>query len=432
MRVALTSDPLQGRAVPPEWGPACASDQWLFHHFFSYTMADMDSFSRVETFWTRRLPQLAVEVPSVRHSVMALAASHLLFLSTNTDPSTPADTESTERLLLAHYNQAITQLTPLFQNPTGLDISHVLVCCLLFVSLESLRGSNSEALRHLESGVHLIAAHAGASEGQVRDLMQELATVFCFVGTDATIFMDKSMLPDITAHILPPAFISDASQPFATLAEAEDALAQLEISISLIDYPGDEDCSGGSQKSSSESESWDPAWERLRQSYREWESRFDRAEAALKASISSARDQERYLRLELERLLWGLTFEPEDESQYVAAYFPKVPDQIDRMLAAGAVSHARYTFRADIVPSVIMAYTCCSDTAVRERLIAQLRSRPRRELVWDSRSVADFLEKDLEDRRAGMKYPPWPEVGPSTKQGALLTLRPRESAGLNF
>jgi hypothetical protein len=54
-----------------------------------------------------------------------------------------------------------------------------------------------------------------------------------------------------------------------------------------------------------------------------------------------------------------------------------------------------------------------------------LRSQRRREIVWDSGDLSDFLEKDMWQRAIGLQTERWPDIGPSKDEGALLVLRPK-------
>jgi len=121
-------------------------------------------------------------------------------------------------------------------------------------------------------------------------------------------------------------------------------------------------------------------------------------------------------------------------------------DQVD--LLWYSPTRPKYGLKVDLLTAIYQLYVYCEDEDVRRRIIGMLRARRRREIIWDSAALADFLEKDMARKREWdlaaaaaaavaseaaevqaaenvRKYSRWPDIGPSPKEHALVVFRPK-------
>ncbi|KAJ5273586.1 hypothetical protein N7478_008711 [Penicillium angulare] len=108
-------------------------------------------------FWETLVLQASAQEPAVRHAVVALSAAHRFDL--NYEPWTIPATYSydAEQYTLQQYNKAIHHL----RTTTGVSQKHslrvALITCMLFVTLEYLRGQYQMGSAHLRYGIQLLS-----------------------------------------------------------------------------------------------------------------------------------------------------------------------------------------------------------------------------------------------------------------------------------
>ncbi|CAM1508911.1 Fc.00g026500.m01.CDS01 [Cosmosporella sp. VM-42] len=348
---------------------------------------------------------------------MALGASHWLYLSQGV--ATLEHAASLEGFLIQNYNRAISSVAPLMSSTSLADIRLVLVCCLLFILLENLRGAQSEAIRHLAAGARVIAS-LDLQGTEPDNLIRELATIFCRIGADVTLFTEHTLLPDLSGWAEPLQGNGDISQPFPSLSVAESTLEELNILFSQYW----EECNGAN---GDECRPWElPGWKQLMTRFDDWSIRYHLTPKALLLESSSPQERYRAHLLELERRLWYVTFHDEmgeDSKRGPSRHlYYEILDQVELLQNLSTAAHPIFSLKADIVAAIILAYTFCPDADVRQRAVTLLRTQRRREIVWDSRDVAEFLEEDFKNRLTDADAPEWPEIGPSLEHGALLVL----------
>ncbi|KAL7908486.1 C6 zinc finger domain protein [Trichoderma velutinum] len=111
----------------------------------------------VTSFWTRLAPQLSHEYEAVRHAVVAVGAAYHLYKVTDIASVPQATKEKIEIFILQQYNKSISVLRQdISQQRYIHDTAIVLICCLAYIYLESLRLNHTAAIRHLKNGIHII------------------------------------------------------------------------------------------------------------------------------------------------------------------------------------------------------------------------------------------------------------------------------------
>jgi len=109
-------------------------------------------------FWTWQLPHVGNVEPIIRHAIIAVASVHeqMEVISDTSAAWDPSQLEYRRRFALYHYNKAISELTKLaFSGHDSTKIT--LVCCLLFICLEFIRGNFSTAEMHINSGLQILS-----------------------------------------------------------------------------------------------------------------------------------------------------------------------------------------------------------------------------------------------------------------------------------
>lgn len=111
----------------------------------------------ITSFWARLAPQLSHEHEAVRHAIVAVGAAYHLYKVTDTTSVSRSTNERLVAFLLQQYNKSISILQQdIRQQRYVQDPTIVLICCLAYIYLESLRFNHSAAIRHLKNGIRII------------------------------------------------------------------------------------------------------------------------------------------------------------------------------------------------------------------------------------------------------------------------------------
>lgn len=118
----------------------------------------------VSPFWTRLVPQLAHRFEPVKHALMALGATHHMYklgtVQSDQYHIASHEIEQLELFAMRQYNKAIATLNQAIER--GEDepesIALVLICCMLFISLELLSRDHQKAVLHLKCGIQIITS----------------------------------------------------------------------------------------------------------------------------------------------------------------------------------------------------------------------------------------------------------------------------------
>lgn len=107
-------------------------------------------------FWRRLNPSAGCQDEAIKHAVVALAVAYQQFHYPS-EPIIhgfrPADLEV---FTIQQYNRSIERLQSHAGSSTPESIRVTLVCCLVFISLETLRGNDSVAVTHLTNGLRIL------------------------------------------------------------------------------------------------------------------------------------------------------------------------------------------------------------------------------------------------------------------------------------
>ncbi|KAK3991291.1 transcriptional regulatory protein moc3 [Cladorrhinum sp. PSN332] len=107
-------------------------------------------------FWNRVAPSSSYQDDAVKHAVVALGAAYMLFQYPDQPVLDGYTRENLDVFTVEQYNKSIEKLQRHVRNSSIESIRVTLVCCLAFISLETLRGDHSMALTHLTNGLRII------------------------------------------------------------------------------------------------------------------------------------------------------------------------------------------------------------------------------------------------------------------------------------
>jgi hypothetical protein len=142
------------------------------------------------------------------------------------------------------------------------------------------------------------------------------------------------------------------------------------------------------------------------------------------------RNQKRVVNLKIQYKLWELLLNEENlvvdcnnqhSAQLDAAECSLLLDDLDCLWSKS--KQPLYGLKTDLTTALFQLYVFCTDETVRRRIIRMLRSRERREILWDSLELADFLETDMARRASGFQMARWPDIGPSPHNTALIVFK---------
>ena len=402
--------------------PGYPLEAYYYTHFFTNTIHDMEiSESLNKNFWQKAFQGPSQNVSCVRHAVMALGAVHWQF--TTCHHNRPSNLEA---FTLSHYNDAISGLIHErgSADESATDLVTILTCCVLFAILESLRGNFSEAIRHIRSGTQLIATHKPSTYLPNHDI-EELAAIFHAIGSQVGLFSPNRIFADITPFMVPKKKYNKPAGKLRDLVEAEDVMNTFDDVLTHISWDleqeQDQDCNN------SECEK---QWAILRQRLKVWDIQFRAMVKNLVGTGEYARNLERIVILKIQYKLWELLLAEESPAvdcdnqstgQLDAVECSILLDDLDRLWSKS--KQPLYGLKTDLITALFQLYVFCADVAVRRRIISMLRSRRRREILWDSLKLADFLERDMARRAAGYQTEIWPDIGPSPDESALIVFR---------
>jgi hypothetical protein len=161
-------------------------------------------------FWTQVLPQLSHSEPAIRHALLAVSSLHAQLDDSGQGKQVVVGKEFS----LKQYNRAIAALQDrlrLASRDGGEATDTVLVCCLLFIVLECLRGNREVTLTHLQNGLSILAQHAASRPSQrllqsstttpsnPSDIHATLAPIFSRLDTQLTLFGKPVSDEELTA-----------------------------------------------------------------------------------------------------------------------------------------------------------------------------------------------------------------------------------------
>lgn len=412
--------------------PGDPMEAYYYTHFFTNTIHDLEiSESLNRIFWQKKFQSPSQNVLCIRHAVVALGAVHWQF--TMGDHRRPSDIDS---FTLRHYNEAISDLLHDRDSTTesASNLVTILTCCILFALLESLRGNFSEAIRHIKSGTELIANYKPSIYLPSHDF-EDLAAMFHAISGQVGLFSEDRIFADVRHFLVPK---KKHRGRLRDLVEAEDVMNSFDDDIGHITWDLDHDWEDDNSECIKQ-------WETLRQRLKTWDHQFLTIVKKLMDSGEYSENVERIANLKIQHKLWELLLDGPDSSvEFECSKSPtegsvesecrEPPTAIldaaecdllldDLECLWSKSNRPLYGLKTDLTTALFQFYVFCIDDSVRRRIICMLRSRRRREILWDSLELADFLERDMARRACGIQKDRWPDIGPSPDDSALIVFK---------
>ncbi|KAH8202314.1 hypothetical protein TruAng_003486 [Truncatella angustata] len=396
------------------------------------------------SFWSQYLPLYGLQVEGIRHALIALGAAHKDFLLRGRKIAGVAQRDN-ERFIILHYNLAIRHIQPLMSQPTTTNIQATLICCLLFICFENLRGQYTEAIQHLRAGARLLASLKGSNSSiflpsvsesdptvsraqyetathvSSQDNMDALTTLFSCLGIDVSIFLEDEVVPlEKLSQVSTSDFAVETAttnSSFTCLSAARKELHRIEIAHDiffeqLCHADGHKPLPAVAGQENSELDRTPPEFsEKDKNTYRgiyrmfwKWSRRFDTFMDHYQFETASPKETGDALRVRLQQKTWCAILDETPWLDMMEASFERgslesmVDDAELIIQSMGSLSRPFFTCDADIIPCLALVGCFTDDRDLLHRVITALRRLNRREGVWDSQDLAEIFEAAITAR----------------------------------
>lgn len=169
--------------------------------FFHQVVAPALSGPLDSSFWTNKVVRVVYSEPAVKHAVLSISSLYEKFSVQQMELESEPVHDGND-FAIQHYNKAIKHIIL----PREASLDTVLLVCILFVCIESLRGNTQTAITHVSHGISLLNSSQAKSE---------LVSVFCHLGVFPHFFGggDVSTIPVIdTKYLAYEGYFTDLSQ----------------------------------------------------------------------------------------------------------------------------------------------------------------------------------------------------------------------------
>ena len=147
-------------------------EQRSFSFFCNKTVAVFSDYCDLG-FWDRLVLQVSNSQPAVRHAIVALGALHESFEYSG-DMSWGDDLRDPNLLFsIQQYIKSIAYLQKYLSMEKGKSIEITLICCALFISIETLHGNFDATTRHLLSGSKILSDWLSSSDRTKSSTVQD-------------------------------------------------------------------------------------------------------------------------------------------------------------------------------------------------------------------------------------------------------------------
>ncbi|KAI0506201.1 hypothetical protein F5B22DRAFT_470713 [Xylaria bambusicola] len=376
--------------------PGSQQDRRLFHYFCVRGADDLTGHLTSD-FWTRLVLQYSHDHISVRQALVALSCAHQYYTTTE-DITGSASTEAT-----VNYSRAMRSLRKYMS--AGIDQQSVstlvpLICSVIFFSFENMQGNTESALRHLDSGIAILAhqREADSTSPNNRDheeicLLEQMLTR---LDLQASMF-DDARLPLLRPTLRLESEVS-AYQAFESLGNAQAELIGLQsgmLRFLMIN---------NTFKFWSEHNLPDDVKlekQAIEVAYTEWSRKFDQLLHAQSSRVRETLQDPAITILRIHyltfRLLLSHSF-PHDPAVFSGPSkstshhtLNEILDLIESITRARGAGSRSVGAEAGIIPPLFLVIAKCTDHAIFKRALDLLLSMSgSREGMFNSRVIAEI------------------------------------------
>ncbi|KAJ3455594.1 hypothetical protein MRS44_017076 [Fusarium solani] len=430
------------------------ADAALFYHAREYTIKDFDILSS-PMFWHNFVLPLAHTIEPVKYALCALGGAHRGFqVGYRGNATSLSSAAEFEYASIQKYNQAILHIKPLMEENSEINLQTTLICCVIFICIESLYGRYTDSIRHLKAGCQLLnSVRAEKKYGNVPTpllyfpggeeaeyTLFDLATEMLYrLGQNVAIYVGNDTFDDLD---LPPRtrYMGDPNTPFSSLLEAAFFLERVDelYDESYIGFAfgprlhgSFESPSHGHSGAAFDYGAGKAALDAASQAFAVWNSRHELTKCQKIYEDPTPEKKSAIASLDMHQAVWFGLAKLETIDQEIAR------EDGERILQRAKVliemEHRRpspvFAFNGYLVPLLSLVCTYCRDVDVQYRAISLLRTVRRREGIWDSQEIADIYETMIAARTQNMvewDNLPW---GIPQLAAELSSLRLSESSG---
>ncbi|KAK1960854.1 C6 zinc finger domain-containing protein [Colletotrichum sublineola] len=393
-------------------------EKLMFHHVHRCTVPDFGLSTPLAKIWSNYILPLGYYSDPIKHAVVALGVAHRAFLENPvSDPEPSMSAVAFSDLAERHYRKAVTGTIEIMADPSPVNIRITLICCLVFVSFEIVRGQFDKAVQHLRAGSRVLEslhqaalasrndpASLSAYDRRLAETVQnhfsqlcDITNMFISMGMDASMLIETDVIPDLTFFTQPEVIEQSKATPFSSVFEARQCFHYVER---IIDDCWHTTPSCGSHKPPCGSETTnDAAWGIANAHFDAWSARFELFQKALPEKMEPA-DLHELKALRFSQKSWEVFNEQEGPcalKKSDMAELHRLVDMAEDLVSSPEErSRPKFALAADIVPS--LAYICafCENVDLERRIIDVLRRMKRREGMWDSQEMANLYESVLQ------------------------------------
>ncbi|KAJ3546858.1 hypothetical protein NM208_g1795 [Fusarium decemcellulare] len=403
-----------------------STDNALYYHARKVAIPDLEIIGGSRGFWHDIVLPLSHSNEPIKHALCALGVSHRCFMASYPGNLTDAihDTDY-DCQAVQKYSEAISYIKPLMAESSEDNIKTTLICCAVFICIESLHRRYADSDRHLRAGLQLLdsfretvrprwATPEGPSDQlkyqDEHDFLDLLTKMFSSFSQNVAVFIGD----DSFSHLQHQTQVPEMGQPktpFSGLAEAEDLLSSLNSFYDSFLFR---------QKTSiCDASHMHPVveWFTLslnasRPLFQTWSSRFQLFKARCMALQLPPQEQRRVAMLSLHQATWSAFINMDSfEAGFEREDYRNILERIEAIVSLeDSGTRPLFTFGGHLVSELSTICASCKDADIRNKAISLLRSMRRREGVWDSWEVANVYEElfeALQDDRLDWEVLPW-------------------------
>ncbi|KAH8815866.1 hypothetical protein F5884DRAFT_198321 [Xylogone sp. PMI_703] len=172
--------------------PGTASEKRGFDYFLSCTARELSGYYD-PSFWEQNILQAGVVDPALRHAIIALGSLHEDFSRKRIEFIGPDKgyNEPVNYFATSQYAKSIAQLRTNLESGKQGTVT-ALMCCILFVCFDSLRGHLESAMIHLQSGLKILWSMKIRSESDKYLIDTYLVPIFMRLSIQSILYIDTN------------------------------------------------------------------------------------------------------------------------------------------------------------------------------------------------------------------------------------------------